>query len=204
MRASFGDCFCASGTDYIGRRHDHYADSLEDWNGVVNGPVMEYARGLKAAGKRKGCRHEQHNPETAAAAAKSGLCDVIMFSVNPCYDLQPAGEDCEQLWNGESYAKPLVNMDRSARALYEYCQSAGVAITVMKAFGGGDLLDEKLSPAGKALTVNQCLHYALTRPALRRFSPELTPSRNLSCRLPTRMRATRNATTPRLSLRSRR
>lgn len=36
----------------------------------------------------------------------------------------------------------------------------------MKAFGGGDLLNETLSPAGKALTVFQCLHYALTRPAV--------------------------------------
>ena len=41
----------------------------------------------------------------------------------------------------------------------------GVGITVMKAFGGGDLLSE-YSPAGKALTAVQCLHYALTRPAV--------------------------------------
>jgi len=36
----------------------------------------------------------------------------------------------------------------------------------MKCFGGGDLLDEKLSPAGKALTPVQCIHYALTRPGV--------------------------------------
>lgn len=41
----------------------------------------------------------------------------------------------------------------------------GVGITVMKAFGGGDLLSDE-SPAGKALTANQCIHYALTRPAV--------------------------------------
>ena len=50
--------------------------------------------------------------------------------------------------------------------MYETCQRAGVGITVMKAFGGGDLLDASLSPAGKALTAVQCLHYALTRPAV--------------------------------------
>ena len=166
VRASFDDLLSRLGTDYIDVGMIHYADSLEDWNGVVNGPVMEYARGLKAAGRIKAVGMSSHNPETAAAAAKSGLVDVIMFSVNPCYDLQPAGEDCEQLWNGENYEKPLVNMDPEREALYEYCQSAGVAITVMKAFGGGDLLDGTLSPAGKALTVNQCLHYALTRPAV--------------------------------------
>mgnify|MGYP000178742757 CR=1 FL=1 len=57
-------------------------------------------------------------------------------------------------------------MDPEREALYETCSRLGVAITVMKAFGGGDLLDEELSPAGKALTVNQCLHYALTRPGV--------------------------------------
>ena len=36
----------------------------------------------------------------------------------------------------------------------------------MKAFGGGDLLRADLSPAGVALTPNQCIHYALTRPAV--------------------------------------
>ncbi len=166
VRAGFGDLLARLDTDHIEVGMIHYVDSLDDWNGVVNGPVMEYARGLKAAGRIKAIGMSSHNPETAMAAAKSGLADVIMFSVNPCYDLQPAGEDCERLWSGESYAKPLVNMDPEREALYEYCQSAGVAITVMKAFGGGDLLDEKLSPAGRALTVNQCLHYALTRPAV--------------------------------------
>ena len=33
-------------------------------------------------------------------------------------------------------------------------------------FGGGDLLSAELSPAGKALTLCQCLHYALTRPGV--------------------------------------
>ena len=36
----------------------------------------------------------------------------------------------------------------------------------MKAFGGGDLLDESVSPAGKALTLYQCIGYALGRPAV--------------------------------------
>ena len=60
----------------------------------------------------------------------------------------------------------MVNFDPSRVALYETCQRLGVGITVMKAFGGGDLLSETLSPAGKALTPIQCLHYALTRPGV--------------------------------------
>ena len=87
-----------------------------------------------------------------------------MFSVNPCYDLLPGDEDVEKLFDEESYKKPLFNLDPTREELYETCQRMGVGITVMKAFGGGDLLTDD-SPAGKALTVPQCIHYALTRPA---------------------------------------
>ena len=72
----------------------------------------------------------------------------------------------EDLWKDEAYATPLVNMDPQRQRLYELCQAKGVGITVMKAFGGGDLLDASLSPAGKALTTDQCIHYALTRPGV--------------------------------------
>ena len=60
-----------------------------------------------------------------------------------------------KVYFGEGAAK-----EHLAEAVSAYGQN------VMLAYGGGDLLDEKLSPAGKALTVNQCLHYALTRPAV--------------------------------------
>ena len=36
----------------------------------------------------------------------------------------------------------------------------------MKCFGGGDLLSAELSPAGAALTVSQCIAYALSRPGV--------------------------------------
>ena len=39
-------------------------------------------------------------------------------------------------------------------------------ITVMKGYAGGRLLDAKTSPFGVALTPVQCIHYALTRPAV--------------------------------------
>ena len=107
-----------------------------------------------------------HNPAVSLKAVNSGLIDVLMFSINPCYDLLPATEDIEVLFDERSYEKTLLNMDPEREALYEACQRLGIGITVMKAFGGGDLLDEALSPAGKALTPCQCLHYALTRPAV--------------------------------------
>ena len=165
VRASFEDVLRRLETDYIDVGMIHYVDTMDTWNTVANGEVMRYALEQKRAGRIRCIGLSSHNPEVALAAVESGLVEVLMFSVNPCYDLQPAGENCEALWAEESYAGMLVNMDPARERLYETCQRLGVGITVMKAFGGGDLLTAD-SPAGVALTVEQCIHYALTRPAV--------------------------------------
>lgn len=166
VKEGFEDQLQRLGTDHVEIGMIHYVDSLSDWETVAKGDVMKYALELKEKGIIGCIGMSSHNPEAALAAVRSGLVDVLMFSVNPCYDLQPAGEDVEELWAEKNYEKPLVNMDPDRQALYETCQRLGVGITVMKAFGGGDLLNEELSPAGKALTACQCLHYALTRPGV--------------------------------------
>ena len=144
----------------------HYVDSMDDWNLIAHGPVLEYVLELKRKGFLRHIGLSSHNPQIALEAVKSGYIEVLMFSVNPCYDLQPANEDVNELWAEKNYRQHLVNMNPQRQNLYETCQYLGVGITVMKAFGGGDLLDASLSPAKKALTVPQCLHYALTRPGV--------------------------------------
>lgn len=166
VKEGFEDLLKRLDTDYIEVGMIHYVDSGEDWKTVAEGPVMQYAKELKAAGKIGHIGLSSHNPVVAKEAAESGLIEVLMFSINPCYDLQPAGEDCYALWDEKNYDRELKNIHPDREALYETCSRLGVGITVMKAFGGGDLLDETLSPAGKALTVSQCIHYALTRPAV--------------------------------------
>ena len=152
------------GTDYLDIGMIHYVDSMETWNTVVGNGILDYAKELKASGAVRHIGLSSHNPIVALEAAKHGI-EVLMFSVNPCYDLLPGSEDCEQLFQAESYQQPLLNLDPVREELYETCQRLGVGITVMKAFGGGDLLSAD-SPAGKALTPAQCIHYALTRPAV--------------------------------------
>lgn len=166
VQAGFEEMMHLLRTDYLDVGMIHYCDSMADWETICKGGVLQYALDLKEQGRIRHIGLSSHNPEVALAAAATGHIEVLMFSVNPCYDLQPANEDVNELWNEEKYKDPLVNMDPMRQELYEACQRNGVGITVMKAFGGGDLLDEKLSPAGKALTVYQCLHYALTRPSV--------------------------------------
>ena len=165
-REAFEDLLARLGTDRVEIGMIHYSDAVDDWHAIESGPILRYALELKAAGKIGHIGLSSHNPEVALEAVRSGHIEVLMFSINPLYDLLPASEECEDLWRDESYASPLLNMDPAREALYETCERMGVGITVMKAFGGGDLLSDTFSPAGRALTSAQCIHYALTRPAV--------------------------------------
>lgn len=165
VKSSFEAMLGNLSTSYVDIGMIHYVDSADLWERIAKDGILDYAQELKEQGKIRYIGISSHNPIAALAAVNSGAIDVLMFSVNPCYDLLPGDEDIEKLWAGESYAKPLFNLDPKREELYETCQRVGVGITVMKAFGGGDLLSDA-SPAGKAMTVSQCLHYALTRPAV--------------------------------------
>lgn len=166
VKAAFADQLERLETDYLDIGMIHYVDSVSEWESVENGSIMQYALELKEKGIIKSIGVSSHNPQAALAAIRGGHVNVLMFSINPCYDLMPASENVEELWNEKNYENRLINMDPERQELYEECQRKGVGITVMKAFGGGDLLDEQLSPAGKALNAFQCLNYALTRPAV--------------------------------------
>ncbi|MBR2519307.1 MAG: aldo/keto reductase [Selenomonadaceae bacterium] len=166
VKAGFEESLEQLQTNYIDVGTIHYCDALDDWQTIVTGGILDYVQELKSAGKIRHIGLSSHNPQVALKAVESGAIEVLMFSVNPCYDLLPASEDVEQLWNEENYAGKLTNMDPDRQKLYETCQRSGVGITVMKCFGGGDLLDAELSPAGVALTAHQCIHYALSRPGV--------------------------------------
>lgn len=144
----------------------HYVDAEDDFRTVFDGEIIRIAQRLKAEG-RIGCiGMSSHNPAVARMAVETGLVDVLMFSVNPAYDLQPAGEDVDALWAAESYASALHNIDPERERLYELCERTGVGIDVMKVYGGGDLLSDAYSPFGRALTPVQAIDYALARPGV--------------------------------------
>ena len=153
-------------TDYIDIGMIHYIDEESDFNEIFNGPIIEYAKTLKEQGIIKHIGISSHNPLVGIKAVQTGLVDVIMFSVNPCYDLLPASEDCDILWDKESYSKELNNFDQNRLRFYELCEKEDIAISVMKAFAGGDLLSDEMSPYKKAMTPSQCINYCITRPGV--------------------------------------
>ena len=166
VKKGFKEMMNLLNTDYIEVGMIHYCDALSDWDEIIKNGILDYARELKSQGFIKHIGLSSHNPQVALKAIEDKAIEVLMFSVNPCYDLQPASENVEDLWADENYENHLTNMNPERQKLYEACQRAGVGITVMKCFGGGDLLNAELSPAGKSLSVNQCIAYALSRPAV--------------------------------------
>ena len=166
-RPAFDDLLTRLQTDYVDIGMIHYVDNPKEWEAIVNGPFLAYMRELKAQGRIRHIGLSTHNPLVGAMAVKSGVIELLMFSVNPAYDLLPPIEDLMTYFQGDSsYDADLGGIAPERAALYRLCEERGVALTVMKAFAGGRLFDAARSPFKVTLTPVQCLHYALTRPGV--------------------------------------
>ena len=165
-RIAFEDLLARLKTDYIDLGMIHYVDLESDWETVSRpGPYLDYVLELKEQGRIRHIGLSTHNPEIAVKAAESGLVEMILFSVNPAFDLMPPTDNLEHYF-AESYAEGLNGIDPVRAAMYTTCERHDVGITCMKPFAGGRLFDEKRSPFGTALTPVQCVHYCLTRPGV--------------------------------------
>ncbi len=166
VKIAFEDQLKRLGTDYIDIGMIHYVDGMEDFERIFGGKFIEYCSTLKQKGIIRALGMSSHNPIVALKAVETGLIDVLMFSVNAAYDMQPPSENVDDLFESENYKNGFVNADPDRTKLYEYCAGKGIAIDVMKAFGGGDMLSAELSPFGVAFNEYQCIEYCLTRPAV--------------------------------------
>lgn len=163
--SAFEDLLTRLQTDYIDLGMIHFVDKEEDWNTIVNGLFLAYVQDLKAKGVIRHIGMSTHNPAMARKAVESGLVEMILFSINPAFDLLPASEDMNDYF-AEEYDASLGGIDPERAELYKLCEQKDVGITVMKGYAGGRLFDAAHSPFGVALTPVQCIHYALTRPAV--------------------------------------
>ena len=162
---AFEDLLTRLQTDYIDLGMIHFVDTPEDWETVVNGPFLRYVLEQKKEGVIRHIGMSTHNPAMAKKAVESGIVEMILFSINPAFDLMPPTEDLDAYF-AEQYDEHLGGMDPARAELYKLCESRNIGITVMKGYAGGRLFDAARSPFGVALTPVQCIHYVLTRPAV--------------------------------------
>jgi len=164
---SYEDFLTRMKLDYVDVGMIHYVDDQKDFDNIFNGEIIEYAKELKEKGRIKSLGISTHNTDIAFRAVETGIIDVILFSINAAYDMLPASEDVNILFEKNTFKnRTYEGIEPKRDKLYRTCENAGVALTVMKGYAAGVLLNDKESPFEKALTPVQCLHYCLTRPAV--------------------------------------
>lgn len=163
---SFEDLLARLQTDYIDIGMVHYVDSMSEYEEVFSGEIGAYLCGLKECGKVHYVGMSSHNAAVSLRAVLEGKIDVLMFSINPAYDLEDAETDIYAQMDFADFARDGVSADSLRAELYATCEARGVGITVMKAFAGGRLLSADMSPFCCALTPVQCISYALDRPGV--------------------------------------
>ena len=165
VKPAFEDLLKRFHSDYVDLGMIHYIDSAEDWNNAMNGDYIEYVHELHDKGIIKHIGLSTHNPKIGKMAVETGFIEMILFSINPAFDMRPATEDLDSMFAG--YDKDqLSGIDPERAQFYQMCEANNVGLTVMKGFFGGRLFKKETSPFGVAFTPAQLIHYALTRPGV--------------------------------------
>lgn len=167
IKRSFEKVLGAAGIGYSDFGYIHCIDEMSDFESVMKkGGLFDYMRSLKAQGILRHLGFSSHTPEVARRLIATGEVDMFMFSINAAYD----------------YAKGEYShgdIDERA-ALYREAEQAGIGISAMKPFAGGQLLTAELSPIGIKLSPVQCIHYVLDRPGVLACLPGATSAADVN------------------------
>jgi predicted aldo/keto reductase-like oxidoreductase len=143
-----------------------FIDSERNFKDVFDTPFITYAQNLQRDGKIRALGFSSHSPHIAKRVIETGAVQTMMFSVNPAFDMLPVGKYVfDALDNGLETAQ-YNGIDPDRAALYALCEARNIGVTTMKTYGAGKLLSVEHSPYQQPLTPAQCIHYALTRPAV--------------------------------------
>lgn len=172
------------GTDYVDTLMLHFVDEPDEWAEVAApGGTLEIAQRWKREGKCRAVGMSSHKVGAAMSAVNSGLVDILMFPVNPAFDLLPGETKLEALWEADPYTglKQAGNQPVfTRRDLFLACERSQVAIVAMKPYAAGWVFWPE-NPSGIVLTPVQCLQYALSQPGVAIAVP--------GCKTPEQMRA---------------
>lgn len=166
VRPAFEDLLQRLQTDYIDLGMIHYVDSEEEWESLQGSDFMNYVFELKEKGIIKHIGISSHNPKVAVKAAKTDYIEMIMFSINPAFDMLPGRAEIIDDMFADNFDVKLKGIDPERADFYKVCEENNVGLTVMKPYAGGRLFDAQRSPFGVALTPVQCISYVFSIPAV--------------------------------------
>lgn len=120
---------------------------------------------MQRKGKVKFIGISTHNTVIALKAVKSGKIDVLMFPVNPLFNLMPRDYLIEKIFkSGEDLTEEQKRNYPSKQELFEECDRRNIGVVAMKPFAAGRIL--KNTGGGEknslmSLTPVQCISYIL-------------------------------------------
>ena len=119
VKPAFEDLLERLQTDYIDLGMIHFVDTLEDWEYIQTSDFLKYVKELQKKGIIRHIGMSSHNPVVAKIAVKSGLIEMLLFSVNPAFDMLPAGEKLDDLLSENyKYGENLSGIDTERAELY--------------------------------------------------------------------------------------
>jgi predicted aldo/keto reductase-like oxidoreductase len=165
-------------TDYVDIFMIAFCDKIIEFDRVMgDGGLLEYAKKLRDEKKVKFIALSTHSCDIALKVIESGEIDVLMYPVNPAFDVitnekEYMEKDLGKLWDAAYDYKSAENSDIQPRKnVYTECLKNNIGLVVMKPFGGGFLFREDINTGFTPLNL---ISYALTQTGVSTVVPGCT------------------------------
>ncbi len=134
----------ALGTDHTDVFILQFCDKMAEYAEITgeNG-LLAYAQKVRAEGKARYIGISTHSMAIALKAIESGSFDMVMFPVNPAFDVLDDEKEYNEdlvgnLWDrAYAYSTEGKNGGLPRKSVFSACEHYGVALVAMKPFAGG-------------------------------------------------------------------
>ena len=104
VKEAFKDLLMRLKTDYIDFGMIHYVDEVSEYDEIMQGgEYLDYVYKLKSEGTIHHIGLSTHNPRVAIKAAENPDIELILFSLNPAYDIMPPTENIADYIDTKKY-----------------------------------------------------------------------------------------------------
>jgi len=157
----------ALNTDYTDVYMVQFCDKMKDYEQVTeSGGLLSYAKKLQTEGKARYIGISTHSATIAYKAIESGDFDVIMYPVNPAFDVLVDEDnyienDLGKLWDAAfDYKSETGNAQLIRKSIYTECMRHNIGLVAMKPFGGGFIFRDDVNTGFTPLNL---IAYTLTQ-----------------------------------------
>ena len=171
-------------TDYADVYIIQFCDKIADYELVTkeNG-ALDFAKKLKAEGKIRFIGLSTHSSAIALKAIESGEFDVLMYPVNPAFDVltdeeQYKTDDLGTLWDAaHDFSAGEKTGIHPRKNVYTECERNNIGLVAMKPFAGGFIFGVE---ENAGFTPVNLISYALTQTGVSTVVPGCTKPQEIN------------------------